>query len=143
MEQAPSSLTRRFTDSDSPVTVIGQGTTVRGDLVGGDAVEIRGVLEGDCRANAHCIVHEGARVRGSIEAKGLVVAGEVEAPMLAADKVEIRATARVRASVTGRVVVIADGAFYEGNVKMQAPDTSGSPTFFKERRGGEPGASRP
>jgi cytoskeletal protein CcmA (bactofilin family) len=142
VEQVPSSLNRRFTDTDSPVTSIGQETTVRGELTGGDAVEIRGVLEGDCRTSAHCIVHEGARVLGSIEATGLVVAGEVEARMLTADKVEIRATARVRASITGRVVVIADGAFYEGNVQMQTPDASSSPAYFKERRSGEQGPSR-
>ena len=142
MEPETPSPSRRFTDNPSPATSIGPGTTFRGDLTGGDAVEIRGVLEGDCRTSAHCVVSEGARVVGSIEAAGIVVAGAVEARALAADKVEIRASARVKASVTARVITIADGAFYEGNVKMQAPDTSGSPTFFKDRRGGEPGASR-
>ena len=142
MEQAPSPLNRRFTDTDSPATVIGPGITVRGDLTGGDAVEIRGRLEGDCRTSAHCVVSEGARVLGSIEATGIVVAGEVEARVLAADKVEIRASARVRASVTARVVTIAEGAFYEGNVQMQGHDAPNSPVFFTERRSGSEGPSR-
>ena len=142
MEQVPSSLNRRFTDTDSPVTVIGPGTTVRGDLTGGDAAEIRGVLEGDCRTSAHCVVSEGARVAGSIEATGIVVAGVVEGRVLAADKVEIRASARVRASVAARVVTIADGAFYEGNVQMQGQDAPSGPVFFKERRSGSEGPSR-
>ncbi len=122
--------------------MIGPGTTVRGDLTGGDAVEIRGLLEGDCRTSAHCVVGEGARVAGSIEATGIVVAGAVEARVLAADKVEIRASARVKASVTARVITIADGAFYEGNVQMQGQDAPGGPVFFKERRGGPEGPSR-
>ena len=142
MEQVPSSLNRRFTDTDSPTTVIGPGTTVRGDLTGGDAIEIRGLLEGDCRTNAHCVVSEGARVLGSIEATGIVVAGEIEARVLAADKVEIRASARVRASVTARVVTIAEGAFYEGSVQMQGQDAPSGPAFFKERRSGPEGPSR-
>jgi cytoskeletal protein CcmA (bactofilin family) len=134
--QVPSSANRRFTDTDSPVTVIGPGTTVRGDLTSGDAVEIHGRLEGDCRTSAHCVVGEGARVVGSIEATGIVVAGEIEARVLAADKVEIRASARVRASVTARVITIADGAFFEGSVQMQGQDAPGGPVFFKERRSG-------
>ena len=142
MEQVPSSLNRRFTDTDSPTTVIGPGTSVRGDLTGGDAVEIRGLLEGDCRMSAHCVVSEGARVLGSIEATGIVVAGEIEARVLAADKVEIRASARVRASVTARVVTIAEGAFYEGSVQMQGQDAPSGPAFFKERRSGPEGPER-
>ena len=122
--------------------MIGPGTTVRGDLTGDDAVEIRGLLEGDCRTSAHCVVGEGARVTGSIEATGIVVAGAVEARVLAADKVEIRASARVKASVTARVITIADGAFYEGNVQMLGQDTPSGPVFFKERRSGPEGPSR-
>ena len=143
MERAPSSLNRRFTDTDSPATVIGPGTTVRGDLTGGDAVEIRGLLEGDCRTSAHCVVGEGARVVGSIEATGIAVAGEIEARVLAAEKVEIRASARVHASVTARTVTIAEGAFYEGSVQMAGGrDASGGPVFFKERRSGPADPSR-
>ena len=122
--------------------MIGPGTTIRGDLTSGDAVEIRGRLEGDCRTSAHCVVSKGARVLGSIEATGIVVAGEIEARALAADKVELRASARVRASVTARVVTIADGAFYEGNVQMHGQDAPSGPVFFKERRGGPEGPSR-
>ncbi len=141
MEQVPPSLNRRFTDTDSPSTLIGPRTALRGNLTGGDAVEIRGLLEGDCRTSAHCVVHEGARVHGNIEAAGVVVAGEIEAQALTADKVEIRASARVKASVTARVVTIADGAFYQGNVQMRGQDASNGPVFFKERRSGSEGPS--
>ena len=142
MEPVPSPQKRRFTDTDSSVTVIGPGTTVRGDLTGGDAVEILGLLEGDCRTSAHCVVGEGARVLGSIEATGIVVAGEIEAQALLADKVEMRGSARVRASVTAGAVTIADGAFYEGSVQMRGPDAPDGPVFFKERRGLPEGSSR-
>jgi cytoskeletal protein CcmA (bactofilin family) len=114
--------------------VIGPGTTVRGDVTGGDAVEIRGTLEGDCRITAHCSVREGARVLGNIEATSLVVGGEVEAGTLVAEKVEIRASARVRALITARVVAIADGAFYQGEVQMQGTDAASGPVYFRDRR---------
>ena len=130
-----------MTDTESPGTVLGPGTTVRGALTGGDAVEIQGLLEGDCRTSGHCVVSQGARVVGSIEAVGIVVAGVIEGPTLVADKVEIRASARVRASITGRVVAIADGAFYEGKVQMEG-DAPGGAVIFKDRRSGSPGPSR-
>jgi cytoskeletal protein CcmA (bactofilin family) len=127
---------RRLADTGSPRTVFGPGTTVRGDVAGGDPVEIRGTLEGDCRIGGLCVVAQGARVLGNIEAAGLVVAGEIEAGTLAAERIEIRATARVRGTITARVVAIADGAFYEGDVQMLGPDAPPGPVYFKDRRKG-------
>ena len=135
MEPAPAQTGRRLTDLGSPATVIGASTTVRGDLSGRDPLEVRGTVEGDCRIGGLCIVAEGGRVLGNIEADGLVVAGEVEAGKLTVDRVEIRSTARVRGAITARVLAIADGAFYEGDVQME-PGAAPGPTFFKDRRQG-------
>ncbi len=135
MEPAPTQTGRRLTDVSSPATVIGAGTTVHGDVSGRDPLEIRGTVEGDCRIGGLCIVAEGGRVLGNIEAEGLVVAGEIEAGKLTVDRVELRSTARVRGAITARVLAIADGAFYEGDVQME-PGAGPGPTFFKDRRQG-------
>ena len=134
MEPVSSPTIRRLADTGTPATVIGRGMTVRGDLTGGDAVEIRGTLEGDCRTSGLCVVAQGGRVLGNVEAAGLVVAGEIEAGMLAAERIEIRAAARVRGSITARVVAIADGAFYQGDVQMLGPEAPAGPVYFKDRR---------
>lgn len=117
--------------------MIGRGTRVRGDLESGDAIEIHGHLEGDCQTSAHCVVHEGARVLGNIAAAALVVAGEVEAGLLSADKVELRATARVVATIRTRVIAIGDGAFYQGQI--EDAEATGSPSLVKDRRRGSEG----
>jgi cytoskeletal protein CcmA (bactofilin family) len=135
LEPAPTQTGRRLTDVASPATVIGAGTTVHGDVSGRDPLEVRGTVEGDCRIGGLCIVAEGGRVLGNIEADGLVVAGEVEAGKLTVDRVELRSTARVRGAINARVLAIADGAFYEGDVQME-PGASAGPTFFKDRRQG-------
>ena len=143
VEPVSPSPSRRLADTGSPATVIGPGTTIRGDLTGGDAIEIRGTLEGDCRSSGLCVVAEGGRLLGNVEAAGLVVAGEIEAGTLTAERIEIRATARVRSAIAARVVAIADGAFYEGNVQMLGPEAPTGPVYFTDRRKGtEGGPSR-
>lgn len=130
------SPSRRFTDgAHAPATVVGRGTRVRGDLTSEEPVEIHGTLEGDCQTSAHCVVHEQARVTGNVAAAGLIVAGEVEAGVIAAEKVEIRASARVLGTLRARVVVIADGAFYEGHVEDAE---AGGASLLKDRREGRP-----
>jgi cytoskeletal protein CcmA (bactofilin family) len=117
--------------------VIGRGTRFLGNLASSDPVEVLGVLEGDCQTSAHCIVHEGARVLGNIDAVALLVAGEVEAGVLRAEKVEVRASARVLATIRARVVAIADGAFFQGAVEIEGATAASGPPLTKDRRQGE------
>jgi cytoskeletal protein CcmA (bactofilin family) len=127
---------RRLTDqAHSRATEIGPGSFFRGDVSCTDPVEIRGTLEGDCRTSARCIVHEGGRVLGNIDAAALVVAGRVEAGVLAADKVELRESARVVGTIRARVIVIADGAFYQGDI--EGAGSAGGPPILKDRRARE------
>jgi cytoskeletal protein CcmA (bactofilin family) len=123
---------RRFTDSVDPnTTYVANDTRIVGDVVSEGPVDVAGTLEGDVRVRAHCRIREGAHVTGRLEAKSVVVEGEVSGPALVADKVEIGATGRVKSSIQARVVAIADGAFFEGEVRM---DGTGPQTFTEKRK---------
>jgi cytoskeletal protein CcmA (bactofilin family) len=58
----------------------------------------------------------GEHVLGNIAAAALVVACEIEAGLLTAERVEVRSTARVTAMIRARVVGIQDGAFFQGHI---------------------------
>ncbi len=133
-EPTQTNPTRRFTDAVEYATVIGPSITIRGELVGGDAVDVAGTLEGDSRVESPYRVREGARVTGRIEATSLVVAGEVSGPELVADKIEVGAAGRVKANLNARVVAIAEGAIFDGRVHMRGGEAGSGPTLFKEQR---------
>ncbi len=106
--------------------MIGPGTSFTGELVSSDPVEVHGTLEGDSRVSARFTVGESGRVFGNIEAANLIVAGQVTAGILSAERIELRPTARVTAILRARVVSIAEGALLDGGVDSRdAP--SGSP----------------
>jgi cytoskeletal protein CcmA (bactofilin family) len=128
---------RRLVDSaEGPTTVIGPGTRIRGQISGGDSVDLAGVLEGDSRISGLYRVRETARVAGDVTATSIVVDGEVAGRTLVAEKVEIGAGARVRANVRARVVAIAEGAFFDGQVHMEGRSGPAAPTNFREKRKG-------
>jgi cytoskeletal protein CcmA (bactofilin family) len=140
----PATPARRFTDSvDKPSTVIGPRTRIKGELTGSDPVDLAGTLEGDSRVSAHYRVRAGGRVVGEIEAASLKVEGEVVARGLTADKIEIGASARVLANLRARLVAIAEGAFFDGEVHMQGPEAASGPVTFKEQRRGSPTGEDP
>lgn len=129
------SPSRRITDAlDPQATRIGPGTRLKGDLESDGPVDLAGTLDGDVKVGGHCRVREGARVSGRIEATTLVVEGTVDGPSLVAEKIEIGATARVTANVRARLVAIADGAFFEGEVRMDDTGAPATPVTFTEKR---------
>jgi cytoskeletal protein CcmA (bactofilin family) len=81
-------------------------------------------------------VRETARIAGDVTATSIVVDGEVAGRTLVAEKVEIGAGARVRANVRARVVAIAEGAFFDGQVHMEGRSGPAAPTNFREKRRG-------
>jgi cytoskeletal protein CcmA (bactofilin family) len=131
----PEPPSRRFTDAvDHGATVIAPGIRVKGELVAEGPVDLAGSFDGDLRVSAHLRVRSGAIVTGRIEATSLVVEGDVNGPSVEAERVEIGASGRVRADVRARVVAIADGAVFEGQLRMDDTGTAGTPTTFTEKR---------
>ncbi len=105
----------------SRLTVIAAGTVFSGDLDSSDPVEVYGTLEGDARVRGRFMVAEPGKVIGNVDAQTIVVAGEVEAGLLSADRIELRPTARVTARLRGRAVAIAEGAVFDGDMEGGGP----------------------
>ena len=132
---APPIPARRVTDAPRvPKTVIGPAMQIKGSLTGDDPVDLAGTLEGDSRVTALYRVRASGRIVGDITAASLVVEGEVSGRTLTAEKVEIGAAARVRANVRARVVAIAEGAFFDGQVHMDNREGPADAQTFKEKR---------
>jgi cytoskeletal protein CcmA (bactofilin family) len=73
----------------------------------------------------------GASWTGDVRARYGIIAGKVTGRLIIAEKLEIGATAVIRAEVVARSIAVAKGAVIEGQVTI----TSGEPVVeFEERR---------
>ena len=125
---------RRLADrvSSSP-TFVGVGSKVTGDLECAGDLVVGGFVHGDGSVRGAFTLSEGARWEGRVQATNAVVAGEVQGAVCVAEKLEIRNTARIRGSVSGRSIAIAQGAVIEGEMAV----TSGAPVVhYDEKRKG-------
>lgn len=98
---------------------LGRDTTFEGKLDFKGAVRIEGNFKGEIRTPDFLIVGEGARVEGDVYVGTAIVQGEVVGNIRATTKVELRSTARVKGDLTTPSLVIHEGAFFEGNCKME------------------------
>jgi cytoskeletal protein CcmA (bactofilin family) len=72
-----------------------------------------------------------AQWQGEIHAQTAVIAGRVSGRLVVEDRLEVGATAIIRADIVARTIAVAKGAVIEGAVTV----TSGTPVLrFEERR---------
>jgi cytoskeletal protein CcmA (bactofilin family) len=124
---------RRLADrvSSSP-TFVGSGSRFTGDLECNSDLMVGGNVIGDGDVRGALTLSDGGSWEGEIRAGNAVIAGEVVGSVTVAEKLELRATARIKGSLKARTIAVAKGAIIEGDMAV----TSGSPVVhFEEKRG--------
>ncbi len=128
---------RRFLDKQpgSPMFVAA-GCRITGDVETAGSLVVCGVVRGDGHVRGTLSMAAGSEWEGEVRAARGVVAGKVTGRLSIDDKLEIGATAVVRARISARTIAIAKGAVIDGEVIV----TSGEPVVsFEEKR--QPDAS--
>jgi len=98
--------------------IIGKGIVIKGELHGEEDLVIEGRVEGSIALKKHLIVETTGVVMADVQTENITIKGEMNGNMVASDKVEITAEARVIGDIKAPRVVIDDGARYRGNVEM-------------------------
>jgi len=123
---------RRILDSKhGATTFIAAATEIVGTIKGEGEYIFCGTVEGDCSIDGPVTLAAGGIWHGTMRGEDLIIAGEVEGDVIAAQRVEVSGTAKITGSLSGNSIAVAEGAIIEGEIKV----TSGeSPVLFEEKR---------
>ena len=98
---------------------IGKAIRIKGQLRGGEDLEIEGRVEGTITlSNNHLTLARSAVVAANIEAQNITICGEVQGNTAASDKVEVTADAKVVGDIKAPRLVMEEGAKFRGIVEM-------------------------
>ncbi|SRR5579875_16682 len=130
---APASEARAYLDKASKIS---------GKLFFEGPVRIDGQVDGEISASDAVVIGESAVITAQVKAAAVVIAGKVSGDIIAGKRVEIRPTARVFGNLTTPVLVVHDGALFEGHCAMNAEvknseikdDRKVTPIVAKEER---------
>ncbi len=100
--------------------VIGQGLFIKGELHGEEDLIIEGRVEGEITLKKHLVIESTGIILADIQTENITIKGEMRGNMVATDKVEIHANARVIGDIIAPRVVIEDGAQFKGHIEMPA-----------------------
>lgn len=100
-------------------SIIGEGTSWKGEISGSGGIRIEGLYEGTIDLDGVIIVDRKGRVESEmIKADTVIVAGAVRSN-IHAKKVEIRSTGRVWGDVTTVKFSTEEGAYLRGKIQME------------------------
>ncbi|WP_372518958.1 bactofilin family protein [Candidatus Ruminimicrobiellum ovillum] len=103
---------------DTIETLIGNGTTFKGDITVSNSLRIDGVLIGNVKEAANVIVGETAQVKGNINANYVVIDGIVEGNITAGECIELLTKSKVTGDLTTSILSINEGAVFKGKSLM-------------------------
>jgi cytoskeletal protein CcmA (bactofilin family) len=108
---------------------IGQSIHIKGELTGNEDLTIEGKVEGKVFLKDHNLtVGANGKIVAEIQAKTVMVLGEVTGNITADDKVEVAATGTMRGDIQAPRVVLADGAKFKGAIDMDKKSGSSTST---------------
>jgi cytoskeletal protein CcmA (bactofilin family) len=103
---------------DGDETVIGEGATIDGTIRSERSIRVLGSVQGEIESSQRVVVEHTAQVQARITGESVTVLGEVNGSITCTGRVEIASSARVTGEVTAGTLSIAEGAFFEGSLKM-------------------------
>ncbi len=101
-------------DDISINTIIGKGTTVHGNMHINGFIRLDGDIDGNLETDGNVIIGDGARLRGDVKAKSVIVGGIVVGSILAQESIKVLAGAVVLGDIISRKVQIEDMTTFNG-----------------------------
>jgi cytoskeletal protein CcmA (bactofilin family) len=105
-------------DPSKVETIIGSGVEVKGTFISKTTIRIDGRVEGDLQSEGDVILGKEGRVKGNIKARNVYIGGRVNGNSFAESKIEIQPGGQVFGDIKAPIVVIMEGAIFEGHCEM-------------------------
>lgn len=106
-------------------TVIGARSFFEGTLRCEASLRIKGRVQGEIDCAKALVIEESAEVDAKVTAANAIVAGKLDGSIVCDGRLEILATGRVSGELTAGVLIIQEGAFFEGHLKMKDRSAEG------------------
>jgi len=112
-------------------SIIAAGLTIEGKIEGTGHVRMAGRFKGDVQVDGTLTIEPGAHLSGSVRAGSVVVGGELEGNIEAAQRVELLQTAVVNGDVAAGSLSVAAGARMRGRAEFGWSETGNRPAERK------------
>jgi len=101
---------------------VGAKISIRGTIISRGDVYLNGEVEGKVEAaNSTVTVGPDAKIIANLEARKVVVVGNVDGNIKATEVIEVQKTGSITGDLTTARIAIEDGAFFKGSINILRP----------------------
>jgi len=112
-------------EGEKRMATIGQSIVFKGELTGDEDLEIEGQVDGQVElANHQLTVGANGLLKAQVNAKSIIVIGQVIGDLSATERIEIQATGVVQGNLRAPRLNVQEGAVLNGSIDMSAPSTA-------------------
>jgi cytoskeletal protein CcmA (bactofilin family) len=128
LDSQPGSFTPRALDplasmpSSDFASVIGAGTTWKGNVSSEGSIRIEGNAQGEIRATDTVLVGSGADVKATIYAKYVIIAGAFDGDLFCSERLELQPQSKIKGAIRTKALSVGEGAFIDGEIHMGEVD---------------------
>ena len=105
-------------DNENQITIIGRDAKVKGELSFDASAKILGTFEGKIIAKGEVVIGETATCRATVEASNVIIDGPLEGDVIARDRLQLTAKAKVKGDITAGSLSVVEGASFVGHCKV-------------------------
>ena len=115
-----SDSSRSSDKSSSAVNAIGQGSTIKGDIITEGDLRIDGTLTGSINTKGRLVLGETGLVEGEVVCQNALIAGTLKAKIQVHELLSLKATANLIGDIFTNKLAIEPGANFTGSCSMGA-----------------------
>lgn len=120
--------------SQPMLNMISEETELKGNLRTKNDIRVAGKVQGELRANGKCIISQTGLITGDLSASEADVAGTVEGEITIGNKLILRASAVVKGDIHTKLLLIEEGASFDGVCKMSSSPLSAASTETRKEK---------
>ncbi len=111
-------------DNASAQTVIAADAEITGTIKSAGTIRIDGKLEGEMHCDKDAFIGKSAVVKGNVNVSSVIVEGTINGNIVARDRIELKASARLTGDIKAKRLVVEDGVTFVGRSEVNASGAS-------------------
>lgn len=99
-------------------TVITEDVEIVGTIKAVSGLRLEGKLNGDLNCSGDVVIGKTGSVKGNISVNSIVVAGQIGGNIMAKDRIELSAAARINGDIKAKRLTVEDGVSFVGKAEV-------------------------
>lgn len=127
-------LQKKDIPAGGEVSILSSGVRIEGKFYSEGNVRVDGKIMGDVIVNGNLTLGESSKVTGTIKARNITMSGSLHGNVNATEKVILESKSVLKGDLVAKILVIEEGAKFDGQSKMGDIPVSTPPPTKNEKQ---------